>query len=785
MARTYVKSAQVENLTLLTEDIANSQVTYAKIQQVPSGIVLGRVSSGLGDVEELTTLPAGVQSNITQLGELTSDTIYLGGHYLTLTDDLSLPGTFTFGTGTGGRVAEWANTNTLQASNVSFSAVVPVTLAISTNFGLNGVLTGAPSFILGADTGKVSLLLYDGTDSAFIKVYYDKTLTVSDDATVSGTNTGDQSSANPTASVGLTVVNGSAATFMRSDAAPALDVAIIPTWTGVHTFSNTTDSSSTSTGAIHTTGGAGIAKNAWIGGTINLPVINANSLGIVWNSGATQTGILENYYAGSLSFVVMAANRYIDSNGTWSLLNNNAGGSLEIDNDQLIFNTHQSSDASANRQMFLSTGGLIIDATTDSTSSGTGAITTNGGLGVAKATWIGTSLTMPAVVSASTYKGIDFNSGSMRVGSLQVMDYSGGSYLYFSVNRYITDSPSITWNKQNERAGGVISFAANTMTYYSFAASSATPVARFAVNADGNTLVYNTTESDSTSTGALVVSGGVGIAKKLRVGTTMVIASDQGISNIAGLTVGFAGANAGSALWGTYSLCVATGATTTVEGARGAVTTADAAFTVSYLVGLRASVSKGASATVTTAVGLYIDPVTAGGTNYAIYVSAGQSYFTDTTESTSVSSGAVYTLGGMGVTKNLNVGGQAKVLVANSGYLPMVSYGSLGSGITVNSIVCGAAIGYACTLRRMHVNTYVATTNNGSHYWTVALINTSTGATITSFTTASDSADTWYNHAVTGLSTALATTDKSVYIYVTKTGSPGALNVLGTAVYVE
>jgi len=44
--------------------------------------------------------------------------------------------------------------------------------------------------------------------------------------------------ANPGAQVlGLTAINGSAATAMRSDGAPALDVTIVPTWTGVHTFS--------------------------------------------------------------------------------------------------------------------------------------------------------------------------------------------------------------------------------------------------------------------------------------------------------------------------------------------------------------------------------------------------------------------------------------------------------------------------------------------------------------------------------------------------------------------
>lgn len=49
---------------------------------------------------------------------------------------------------------------------------------------------------------------------------------------------GSTSFADPTASVGLTAVNGSASTAMRSDAAPALDVTISPTWSGNHTFDN-------------------------------------------------------------------------------------------------------------------------------------------------------------------------------------------------------------------------------------------------------------------------------------------------------------------------------------------------------------------------------------------------------------------------------------------------------------------------------------------------------------------------------------------------------------------
>jgi|GEM_PF-4453968 len=58
--------------------------------------------------------------------------------------------------------------------------------------------------------------------------------------------------ANPTASVGLAVVNGSATTYMRADAAPAIDQSIAPTWTGTHTFSVTNTASATATTNVGT-----------------------------------------------------------------------------------------------------------------------------------------------------------------------------------------------------------------------------------------------------------------------------------------------------------------------------------------------------------------------------------------------------------------------------------------------------------------------------------------------------------------------------------------------------
>jgi hypothetical protein len=54
---------------------------------------------------------------------------------------------------------------------------------------------------------------------------------------------GGASVANPGSQVlGLTAINGSASTAMRSDGAPALDVSIAPTWTGLHTWKYAGDS---------------------------------------------------------------------------------------------------------------------------------------------------------------------------------------------------------------------------------------------------------------------------------------------------------------------------------------------------------------------------------------------------------------------------------------------------------------------------------------------------------------------------------------------------------------
>jgi hypothetical protein len=93
-----------------------------------------------------------------------------------------------------------------------------------------GILKGNPStYITTAAVSSDVIATFSGTCNATTWLRGDGAC-----ATPTGTSVG----ANPSATIGLSVVNGAAVTFMRSDAAPALSQSITPTWSGVHTFSS-------------------------------------------------------------------------------------------------------------------------------------------------------------------------------------------------------------------------------------------------------------------------------------------------------------------------------------------------------------------------------------------------------------------------------------------------------------------------------------------------------------------------------------------------------------------
>lgn len=95
--------------------------------------------------------------------------------------------------------------------------------------------------------------------------------------------------ANPGPAIGLAAVNGSSTNAMRADAAPALSQAIVPTWTGIHTWGSglaRMTSPRITTSIFDTNGNAIISLSPTASATTSLQVANAV------NGGGVTIGVL-------------------------------------------------------------------------------------------------------------------------------------------------------------------------------------------------------------------------------------------------------------------------------------------------------------------------------------------------------------------------------------------------------------------------------------------------------------------------------------------------------------
>lgn len=131
---------------------------------------------------------------------------------------------------------------------------------------------------------------------------------------------GGASGANPTASVGLSAVNGVATTFLRSDGAPALDQGIAPTWTARHIWSVNGAVSApglTATGTWFTGGSATTTKPQLL-----IEPSGATSTG--WSTSGTGLGVnaASGFTGNIVDFQLNGTSKAkIDQNGTLTLGN--------------------------------------------------------------------------------------------------------------------------------------------------------------------------------------------------------------------------------------------------------------------------------------------------------------------------------------------------------------------------------------------------------------------------------------------------------------------------------
>jgi len=152
--------------------------------------------------------------------------------------------------------------------------------------------------------------------------------------------------------------------------------------------------------------------------------------------------------------------------------------------------------------------------------------------------------------------------------------------------------------------------------------------------------------------------------------------------------------------------------------------------------------------------------------------------------------------GGAVTTANLNVGaatgataGQVLASDRVSQLLPFATYTAPVNQTTSGVTIYTCTIDEAATILRWEMTFDVITTNSSASYWQVDLYRIDTGAVLATFNTYSvGGADTWLRYASGAISIALTTAMKGIGIKITKagaTGTPGAFNGFGPAVYVQ
>jgi hypothetical protein len=310
--------------------------------------------------------------------------------------------------------------------------------------------------------------------------------------------------------------------------------------TGDVNITSTTASSSSTTGALKVAGGVGVAGNVNVGGNFGVTgtaSVTGNTT-LTGDTNITSTTASSSSTTGALKV----------AGGVGVAGNVNVGGNFGV-----------TGTASVTGNTTL-TGDTNITSTTASSSSTTGALKVAGGVGVAgKANIGGDTYISSSTTSTSTGTGALKVTGGVGIGgTLNV----GSSSKFLSGTRFVVDNATsggtpLDWDSTyvvigkdganaaavaigydataDSGAGrGVINCSAPNVAYKNLEiiGSNATVHgsnsvilkqngATKAIVNGTNTRLYHTTASTSTTTGALVVDGGVGIAGNLNVGGTI------------------------------------------------------------------------------------------------------------------------------------------------------------------------------------------------------------------------------------------------------------------------
>ena len=395
----------------------------------------------------------------------------------------------------------------------------------------------------------------------------------------------------------------------------------------------TGDATATSktTGALQVTGGVGIGENIFVGGTGKIEnTTDASST----TSGALQVlgglGVVKSIHAADTTFesVNITDNTNSTDKDTGALIVQSGGAGIELN---------------------LNVGGVtkVWDGT-NATDTTTGALQVVGGLGVAKTVFAADMSSGSVIVTDDT------TSDSATTGALKV---TGGVSTQENLN---VGGTGKIWDATdagatNQGALQVVGGLGVAKTVFAADMSS------------GSVIVTDDTTSDSATTGALKVTGGVSTQENLNVGGTGKIwdATDAGATNQGALQVvgGLGVAKTVFAADLSSGSVIVTDDTTSDSATTGALKVTGGVSTQENLnVGGVTKVWDATNATDTTTGALkVVGGLGVAKTVFAADMSSGSVIVTDDTTSTTATTGALKVTGGVSTQENLNVGGVTKV----------------------------------------------------------------------------------------------------------------------------
>ena len=328
-------------------------------------------------------------------------------------------------------------------------------------------------------------------------------------------------------------------------------------------ISNTTNSTSTNTGALAVQGGVGINRDLYVGGDVT--IVGQLNASIVLGSITTASNVFGGT-AGSLVYQEQTGvTRFIGIGSAGSFLQSNGSSATYVTTASMHIALAQYAITATNvgGGVVIATSGTfnnsvrILD-TTASTSTATGALTVVGGVGVrgnlyateiydsnnrvitsvipSAGTAIGvssliangplasfaiTNLGVQAAVG-TTYLGVSSSTGTVTFTNLGVQTISGSTYLGASDG---TGTIILTnLGVQTLTAGTDTAVSASTGTITVWSTSTLQSITNRGSVTTNTISITNLTGSSTSTAGALTVSGGVGIGENLNVGGNITIA---------------------------------------------------------------------------------------------------------------------------------------------------------------------------------------------------------------------------------------------------------------------